>query len=91
MSKVIFFIFYSRYAEPTFRLERSVADSTINDADLMRPYGSSSSGDPYYATLDSVGGLIADTTRQNSPKRPSLGMVILCHRCILMIIKGSII
>ena len=47
----------------------------------MRPYGSSSSGDPYYATLDSVGGLIADTTRQNSPKRPSLGMVVLCNRC----------
>ena len=49
-----------------------MADSTINDADLMRPYGSSN--DPYYASLDAVsaGGLIADTNRQNSPKRPSL-------------------
>ena len=64
-------------SEPTFRLERSVADSTINDADLMRPYGSSATVDPYYAVagLDVVSagvGLIADTNRQNSPKRPSL-------------------
>ena len=65
----------SRYADQQpFRLERSVADSTINDADLIRPYAGGHHGaDGYYDHHGAGGGnLIADTTRQNSPKRPSL-------------------
>ena len=60
-------------SHPSFRLERSVADSTINDADLVsRAFADSS----YYSAAESgaaSSGLFSEPThRLNSPKRPSL-------------------
>ena len=65
--------FTSSDSHPSFRLERSVADSTINDADLVsRAFADSS----YYSAAESGAansGLFSEPThRLNSPKRPSL-------------------
>ena len=75
---------YSDHAHPSFRLERSVADSTINDADLVssRAFVDTTT---YYASTENVqqqqpplaasassAGLFSEQHRLNSPKRPSL-------------------
>ena len=61
--------FTSSDSHPSFRLERSVADSTINDADLVsRAFADSS----YYAAAAESGGGGLFSVQKNSPKRPSL-------------------
>ena len=70
----------SRYGPPSpasFRLERSVADSTINDADLMQHSSAlsrTSSGAPLplHDDLFHSSAIAGAIPRTNSPKRPSL-------------------